>query len=153
MLLTCGSCYVLFLCLCQKKLSWINVSFLLNFLYECFSFFSNNPIVLGESHANLPMLIQIISEALYHEALDKDEEVKQRVLSIARRALVRGRKHSCWQQIVTNCIINFSTTQVGFYTCNLRVSESPNIRCLDTVVRGLRKFDFSVCLMASALLP
>jgi len=49
---------------------------------------SDNPLIRGDANCNLPILIQIISEALHHEVLDKDEEVKQRVLQIARTALV-----------------------------------------------------------------
>lgn len=51
-------------------------------------YFSNNPLVLGENNRNLPILVQIISEALSYNVLEKDTEVKNRVLNLARAIVV-----------------------------------------------------------------
>ncbi|KAL4220293.1 Importin-5 [Mactra antiquata] len=52
--------------------------------YLCDLVETNNPLVLGENNVNLPILVQIISESLHHNVLDKDLEVKNRVLNLAR---------------------------------------------------------------------
>lgn len=76
----------------DKKMIFCNVTGLPYFLhfqgnYVLF-YFSNHPLIFGEASRNLPILIQIISEALYHEVVDNNEEVKEKMLRIARTALV-----------------------------------------------------------------
>ena len=50
--------------------------------------FSNNPIILGENHQNLPVLVKIVAEALHHEVLNKEEKVKKRVMVIVKQIIV-----------------------------------------------------------------
>lgn len=65
--------------------------------YLCDLIESNNPLILGENHRNLPVLVQIISEAFHHSVLDKDENVKSRVLSITKTILAN-------QEVMQACL-------------------------------------------------
>ncbi|XP_052214366.1 importin-5-like isoform X7 [Dreissena polymorpha] len=55
--------------------------------YLCDQMEGGNQLILGEANCNLPVLIQIFSQALACEVLNADEDVKTRVLQLTRTAL------------------------------------------------------------------
>ena len=62
----------------------------LRILYShCISFdFRSNPLILGANNCNLPVIVQIIAEALHRDVIDKEEEVKARMLNIIKQIMV-----------------------------------------------------------------
>lgn len=62
-------------------------------LYYWFAFHvtpcSNNQIILGENNANVPRILLIIGEVCAEDALEDNEQVYLRLLSIARHIQVK----------------------------------------------------------------
>ena len=51
--------------------------------------YSNSMIVLGTDNANVPRILAIIAEVCAEDALEDNEQVYMRLLSIARHVQVR----------------------------------------------------------------
>ena len=45
-------------------------------------------MILGANNCNLPVIVQIIAEALHRDVIDKEEEVKARMLNIIKQIMV-----------------------------------------------------------------
>jgi len=59
--------------------------------YLCDLIEANHPAILGQNGSNIPKLMAILGEAFHHDALDKSDEVGQRVVAIIRQIQVRIR--------------------------------------------------------------
>ncbi|KAK7864488.1 hypothetical protein R5R35_003107 [Gryllus longicercus] len=72
--------------------------------YLCDLIESNNPVVLGPSHSNLPKLIAIIAEAFARDAIPRDSEVAKRMVNIVRQIQGNG-------EVFQACISQLSSEQ------------------------------------------
>ena len=56
---------------------------------------SNNSVILGVNNLNVPRIVAIIAEVCAEDALQDDEQVYMRLLSIARHVQVGVAWHQC----------------------------------------------------------